>query len=334
MIRALNSDFNWDLLRRPASPGLYAHASAKKHIRWYKKHHVNTIQTFCVTYNGYAWYKSDVAPVTPGMKGEFLRDMVELGHAAGMRVLGYFCLGSNPYWENENYDRGLVHRELGCGPRIPLTTTYLDYFCRSVEDALRKVPMDGFMIDWFMECPPKWTDCEKQMYHELMGEPFPGSERLDEGGVLEFRKRAIDRAWTRIRTAAKSIRPETILWINVPFEKADDPLWTGSTLLREADWLLNEGPNYQLNAWLKREIGPHARVIQNLCGWADHDAGGWKDLVAQGTDLYGFAAADPAMTLPREDDGSSNARNLAVIRKAYATIQNREKPGKESPLHA
>ncbi len=320
LIKSLNSDFNWDLLRRPASPGLYAQASAKKHIRWYKKYHVNTIQTFCVTYNGYAWYDSDVAPVTPGMKGEFLREMVELGHAEGMRVMGYFCLGSNPYWEWKNFDLGLVHREPGYGPRIPFTTTYLDYFCRSVEDALRKIPIDGFMIDWFTECPPKWIDCEQRMYQELMGEPFPGGEAIGEAGVLEFRRRAIERAWTRIRAAAKSVRPETILWINVPFEKVDDPLWTGSRLLREADWLLNEGPKFQLNEWLKREISPHARVIQNLCGWPGHDAGGWKQLVKQGTDLYGFAAANPATTLPDEHDDSPNARNLAVIREAYASI--------------
>ena len=71
-IKAFCVDFNWG----PdgfAPPGMYAQASAQKHFEWYRDVGVNTIQTFCVSCPGYAWYKSDVAPAQPGMSNAFLR---------------------------------------------------------------------------------------------------------------------------------------------------------------------------------------------------------------------------------------------------------------------
>ena len=77
-IKAFCIDFNWG----PggfAAPGMYAGASAQKHFEWYRDIGVNTIQTFCVSCPGYAWYNSEVAPVQPGMTGEFLPDLA-IGH--------------------------------------------------------------------------------------------------------------------------------------------------------------------------------------------------------------------------------------------------------------
>ena len=42
-----------------------AGADPAQHVAWYKAMGANVIQTFCVSYNGYAWYPSEVAPVTP-----------------------------------------------------------------------------------------------------------------------------------------------------------------------------------------------------------------------------------------------------------------------------
>jgi uncharacterized lipoprotein YddW (UPF0748 family) len=70
-LRAFCVDFNWDELGRFASPGLYAAANAREHVAWYRALGANTIQTFCVSHNGYAWYPSRIAPRTPGLRGDF-----------------------------------------------------------------------------------------------------------------------------------------------------------------------------------------------------------------------------------------------------------------------
>ena len=48
--------------------------------------------------NGYAWCKDGFVPEQPGVKHDYLPEMVKLGHAEGMLVTGYFTIGCNPRW--------------------------------------------------------------------------------------------------------------------------------------------------------------------------------------------------------------------------------------------
>jgi len=159
-IKAFCIDFNWGTAGF-ARPGLWADAFPKEHVDWYRALGVNTIQTFCVSCNGYAWYKGGVVPAQPGLKHDFLPEMVKLGHQERMRVMGYFCVGANTLW-------GQSHPDLSYGtpsePHIPFTTEYLDYLCGSIKDALEKTGIDGFMIDWVWNASgrwPRWTKASR-----------------------------------------------------------------------------------------------------------------------------------------------------------------------------
>ncbi len=316
-IKAFCIDFNWGP-KGVAPPGMFAQADPVEHVRWYQDLGANTIQTFCVSYNGYAWYPSDVAPVTPGLKcPDFLGEMVKRGHKAGMRVMGYFTLGANPYWESRHPD--LVHSADSDYIKIPFTLEYLDYFCRSVEDALSRTGVDGFMIDWVR--PPQhrnWLACEKEMYRQLLGEPFPASGTPSAEAILEFDKRAIDRAWRYITWAVRATRP-AIIWTNHPILKNEYPLWSGHRLLKEVDWILNEAPDLDHLDWLRRQVGPKTLIVQNLCGWEGHDASAWKRIDTETFGLYGFARADEKTTLP-DDSLAWNAKNIRILRDAYHSI--------------
>ncbi len=316
-VKAFCIDFNWGD-KGAAPPGMYAQADPAGHVRWYQDLGCNTIQTFCVSYNGYAWYPSDVAPVTPGLKcPDFLGEMVRLGHRARMKVLGYFTLGANPYWEERN--PGLVHRDDSDYIKIPLTLEYLDYFCRSVEDAMRKTAVDGFMIDWVRPTQHKtWLPCEREMYRQLLGEEFPKTGAPPADVVLRFDRLAIERAWRHITWAVRATRP-AILWTNHPILKNEYPLWDGHRLLREVDWILNEGPELEHLAWLRKQVGPGTYIVQNLCGWEGHDAAAWKKVDPKTFGLYGFAKADPDTTLPCEKN-AANAKNIRILREAYHSL--------------
>lgn len=315
--KAFCIDFNWG----PAGaspPGMYARADPAEHVRWYRDLGADTIQTFCVSYNGYAWFPSEVAPVTPGLKvPDFLGEMVRLGHREGMRVMGYFTLGANPYWEERNPD--LVHGAEADYIKIPFTLEYLDYFCRSVEDTLRKTGVDGFMIDWVRPAKhERWLDCEREMYRQLLGERFPASGAPSTELMLEYDRRAIDRAWRHISRTVKAVRP-AVIWTNHPILKEEYPLWEGHRLLREVDWILNEGPDLAHLEWLGRQVGPKTLIVQNLCGWGDHDASAWEKVDVSRFGLYGFAKADEKTTLP--DAGvPANIRNIEILRKAYHAL--------------
>jgi hypothetical protein len=329
-IKAFCVDFNWG----PggpngfAPPGLYAQADPEAHLRWYRELGVNTIQTFCVSCCGYAWYKdSSVAPVQPGLAHDFLPVLTTRAHAEGLRVMGYFCVAANTYW-------GQTHPDLSYGtpssPHIPLTTTYLDYLCASIADALRKTDIDGFMIDWVFNLSyqrgarSQWLDCEQAMYEELMAEPFPGKKSIDEATEIEFHRRAVERCWTRIHKTAKSIRPDCIVWLSC--HDLEHPQVAGSRMLREIDWLMNEHPDPAHLESVRETVGPHTRVIQCLCGWGQkHDAAKViDDPRFNAVGLYGFAWPDPETTLPPtlaeagdDERAVGNARNIETLRRAF-----------------
>jgi uncharacterized lipoprotein YddW (UPF0748 family) len=319
-IKAFCIDFNWG----PdgfAPPGMYTRASPKAHFEWYRDLGVNTIQTFCVSCPGYAWYRSEVAPVQPGMEGDFLAELTRLGHEGGMRVMGYFCIGANAHWSETHPDE--VH-DLPNAIAIPFTTRYLDYLDRVIREVLTKTGIDGFMIDWvynashfYPDKPYTWLDCEKQMYQELFDAPFPGDEAMDDAAITEFNRRALDRCWKRIRTAAKSAKPDCIIWLTC-FD-LQHPQVAGSAMLREVDWLMNEHSDASKLQAVKDAVGPNTRLIQCICGWGDaHDAAAvLADPAFADAGMYGFAKPDPESTLPPEDN-SGNARNIAAMKKAFA----------------
>ncbi len=186
-IKSYNLDFNWGEggPNAFAEPGLWADANPQEHIKWYKDLGVNVVQTFIVSCNGYAWYKNGVVPEQPGLKYDFLPEMVRLGHKEGMKVMGYLCIGSNTRWGMENPDYSYGYP---ADRHIPYTGKYLGYLDEIIRDAVQKTGIDGFMIDWFYQ-PNRsskdgnWLDSEKERYQELMGKSFPGVKELSEAGL-------------------------------------------------------------------------------------------------------------------------------------------------------
>ncbi len=75
-LKAYCIDFNWGEggPNGFARPGLWADADPAKHVAWYRALGANVRQTFCVSCNGYAWYKHGVVPEQPGLKHDFLTE--------------------------------------------------------------------------------------------------------------------------------------------------------------------------------------------------------------------------------------------------------------------
>ena len=329
-IKAYCLDFNWAATgrkRKPfAAPGTWAGADPAAHVAWYKAIGANVIQTFCVSCNGYAWYKNGFVPQQPGLKHDFLPEVVKLGHHEGMLVMGYFCIASNPRW-------GQDHPDLSYGTpttyHIPFTDEYLAYLSASIGDAVRKTGVDGFMIDWVWmpdraSTTNQWLECEKKLYAQLMGEPFPGEDKLPKERNLAYSRKAIDRCWKGIRKAAKDANPKCIVWLTS--NNATHPHVVNSDMYKEVDWLMNEsGDMKRINA-IKAMVGPHTRLITCLARWNGQDATQVvPEALTAGVGLYGF-------TVPRNGGGlvplekilscpvaelTGDDRNIAVLARAY-----------------
>ena len=81
-IKAFCIDFNW-VNGKFAPPGHWAEASPAEHVAWYEGMGANVIQTFAVSCNGYAWYKGGRVPAQPGLKHNFLTEVVKLATKRG-----------------------------------------------------------------------------------------------------------------------------------------------------------------------------------------------------------------------------------------------------------
>jgi hypothetical protein len=331
LIKAYCIDFNWGEggPNAFAAPGLWADASPAEHIKWYKDLGVNTVQTFIVSCNGYAWYKNGVVPPQPGLKYDFLPEMVRLGHQEGMKVMGYLCIGSNTRWgiENPGYSYGYPSDR-----HIPYTQKYLDYLDELIRDAVGKTGIDGFMIDWFYQ-PNRtshnnnWLDSEKQRFEELMNKPFPGEENLTDEEYTSYSRLAIGGCWDVIRTAAKETNPDCIIWLTC-FD-ITHPHIVDSKMFQEIDWLMNEEGDVDRIDSVRGMVGEHTRLITCLANWNKKDpVKVVSEALENGVGLYGFAKPVAESLLPPVDDYLSahvdslegDERNIAVLTRAFNNL--------------
>ena len=327
-IKAFCIDFNWGEggPNGFAKPGLWADADPQEHMQWYKDLGVNVIQTFCVSCNGYAWYKNGVVPEQPGLKTDFLREMVTLGHQEGMKVIGYFCIGSNTRWGQEHPDLSYGIPNL---PHIPFTDEYLNYLDSAIRDAVKKTGIDGIMTDWVWMPEKrldsdKWLDCEKKLYENLIGEQFPGEEKLSKEQYDQYSRKAIERCWITIRSAVKETNPDCIIWLTC--NDIMSPHVSNSLMFKEVDWLMNERGDVESINKIRSQAGEHTRLITCLAAWNKMDHGDVIPLaLKEKIGLYGFVMPG-ANSLPPPVDTflsqpvssfTGDPKNIAALARTF-----------------
>lgn len=333
VIKAYNVDYNWGPggAHGFAAPGLWADANPDTLMKWYEEMGCNVVHSFGVSCNGYAWYKNGFVPEQPGLKYDFLTEMVKIGRKKNMKVFGYFCVGANNKWEEDHPD--LCYRMNG--QQIPFTSQYIGYLCSSIEDAIKKTDMDGIMLDWFYNpgggrnpLPPlRWIPCEKEMYQELMNQPFPGKDKITPEIELDFRRKAIDRAWKQIKTTVKSSKPDCIIWLTAYDVNSKE--YSGSALLNEVDWLMNEAGDIASTEAMRGFVGINTKLITCLANWNKQDP---EEIIPaalkENVGLYGFTkpVAGPMMKpvdyylSTAVDSLAGDERNIAVLARAFNNL--------------
>ncbi len=135
------------------------------------------------------------------------------------------------------------------------------------------------------------------MFQELMGKPFPGSENITPDVELEFRRKAIDRTWKRIKETVKKTDPECVIWLTCAQLNSKDI--AGSDMLKEVDWVLNEAGDTATTAFARSMIGSKTRMVTCLANWNGQDAAiVIPDAVKKGIGLYGFTKPVAGSIMP------------------------------------
>ena len=334
-IKAYDIDFNWGEggPNGFAKPGLWADANPEDHVNWYADLGCNVIQSFAVSCNGYAWYKNGIVPEQPGLKYDFLTEQVKLAHKKNIKVFGYFCAGSNTRWGLENPD---LSYGIPSSPHIPYTTTYIDFLCASIEDAIKKTDMDGVFIDWLwnpgttMEPYPllKWIECEQVMFAELMNQQFPGKDKITPEIEQQFRRKAIDRCWKRIKQTVKTTKKDCIIWLTSCQLTSKDI--AGSDMLNEVDWVLNEAGDILTTESIRSMLGPKTRLVTCLANWNKQDAAEViPAAIKENVGLYGFTKpVSGSFMKPIDyylsrsiDSLKSDERNIGALIRTYNNLE-------------
>ncbi len=332
-IKAYNVDYNWGPggAHGFAEPGLWADANPDSLMKWYEDLGCNVVHSFGVSCNGYAWYKNGIVPEQPGLKYDFLTEMVKIGRKKNMKVFGYFCVGANNKWEEDHPD--LCYQM--DGQQIPFTLQYIDYLTASIEDAIKKTDMDGIMLDWFYNpgggkdpLPQlRWLLCEQEMYKELMGEPFPGTDKITPEIELSFRRKAIDRVWQRIKKVTKDTKPDCIIWLTV--YEVNSKEYEGSALLKEVDWLMNEAGDIERTNVMRDFVGAETKLITCLANWNQQNpAEVVPAAINANVGLYGFTKpVNGPYMLPVDyylsnhvDSLKADEQNIAVLARAFNNL--------------
>lgn len=255
-----------------------------------------------------------------------IREVVKLGHAEGMVVMGYFSIAANKRWGTENPELSYGTPD---GYHLPYTDEYLAYVAAAITDAVKNTGINGFMIDWIWQpnrkaTEGKWLDAEKKLYQQLMGEPFPGEEKLTPAQDLEYSRRAIDRCWKTIRKAAKDANPNCIVWLTC--NNIKHPHIQDSDMFREVDWLMAETGNNKHLEEIRNAVGEHTRLITCLAAWNNADPKlVIPDAIANGIGLYGFcqpSAKNGTIPLDKILTGpltmlQGDQRNIGALARAY-----------------
>jgi hypothetical protein len=156
---------------------------------------------------------------------------------------------------------------LCCPNGIPYTQTYLNDLGVSIEDAIKKTDMDGFMVDWFHNpgggrnpLPPlHWLPCEQEIYQELMGELFPGKEKITPEIELVYRRKAIERAWQLIKTTTKRVKPNCLIWLSSYEINSEE--YKETSLLKEIDILQSEYGDPQGIQKIRKFLSPQTKLV-------------------------------------------------------------------------
>jgi hypothetical protein len=162
------------------------------------------------------------------------------------------------------------------------------------------------------------------MYAELMGQPFPGKDKITPEIELDFRRKAIDRAWKRIRAVTKKTKPDCLIWLTC--YNLNSMEIAGSDMLKEIDWLMNEAGDIAGIEAVRSKVGRQTRLITCLASWNRQDpAEVVPAAIKANVGLYGFAKPIVGALMPPIDlflsqsigNFTEDSKNIAVLARTY-----------------
>lgn len=196
----------------------------KRYVEWLKYFHANTLQIGCggITAN----YPSELPfqYVNPELSGDFIREIIEECHAAGIRVIVRFDFSKTRGCYIEKYPEWFVRTaEQDVIRYHDMAATCVngayqqEMALKIIREVLEKYPVDGIFFNMFGYITFDYSgnhfghcQCEncRRRFEEMYGRALPGSMEETDSDYEEFKRVTTKQLLERIKALVMEIRPE------------------------------------------------------------------------------------------------------------------------------
>ncbi len=276
-----------------ALPQDWAYLDPEEYFAWHRDFGVNIFFLQGYSWCGYAFYPTKLGPVAPGPGAELFPKMFKLAEKAGLPFSGYFGVNGDLIASNLRNEwtvptsRNRMPQGL-LAPESPWT----DLLCARITEFLRLYPVEWLNFDCFNYGAAItrmsfrfnfFALCVKGPFKEIIGREMPEkAEDITPEENLKYKREIMARQYYRIREAMHAGNPGTKANFNVPFYKAEEPMWVNHPMLNECDQLIAESSD-EVVSWLLKIRKPHQRVMTTIIGRQDRkgtcDPNTWKKWV-------------------------------------------------------
>ncbi len=331
-IKLFCCDLNWSyfdqpfVYKPPAAPHDWAFIDPVEYFEWHREFGNNAMFCQAYTFGGYAFYPTKLGPTAPGNGQALFPALYALAQQAQMPTWSYFCIGADLIMSNFRDGWVVPTSREGCGhgflaPESPWT----ELLCARIAEFLSLYPVDWLLFDWFcygnpgpggLHVQPAWY--VKEPFEALFGRPMPEkAAEITPEEDLHYRREMLARQFHRLHATVQKTSPRTRILFNMPFWRADDPLWVDHPVVTESEGLFAESTDERVLEWLLCVRRPEQRVMTNVIGFgARSDPNSWRKWVERGCDLFGYAWGTPPDFRPHP----SYAEGLQIIRDAFHAI--------------
>ena len=176
---------------------------------------------------------------------QLLPRLWDLSRQAKMPFMAYMCVN----YETGSESVARRHPEW----MIPGTTMFApesgwtELLCQRLREFLSQFPVEWLAFDGFDygglegEYPVKPAPYVETPFREIIGRAMPArAEEITPAERLKYKREIMARQFRAIRKAVKETSSGTQIGFNVPFWRADDPLWQDHPMVNESEMLWTE----------------------------------------------------------------------------------------------
>lgn len=190
--------------------GIGKNFSKKQFQDMLKLGHVNSITVFSKCHHGWSYHPTKVGEMHPGLKFDFLKEMIDAAHEINVKTPVYISAGldeklarRHPEWLIRHKDESLQWADDFFTPgyhEFCFNSPYLDYLIAQIEEVVINYDADGLFLDIVGVRKCYCQNCIRTIIEE-------GKDPQDENAIIELGERTFSNYAHRVEKTVHRIKP-------------------------------------------------------------------------------------------------------------------------------